>query len=125
MHGSHEYMLALPANFKFPDRWDAGVPHVATPAVIPPKGDVGGPKLTLPLSVEESLANGKAGHYYMWGWAKYHDVFPKTEEHISEYCWRVLITRVSGVEGKPEAFLASSENCPTHNCTDEECKINK
>ena len=28
-------------------------------------------------------------HLYLWGWAKYFDVFPGTREHITRFCWIV------------------------------------
>jgi hypothetical protein len=121
MHGSQNYLTTqIPKNFDFPDLWDAGVPHVATPAVVGPRAAVGGPKVTVPLVAEELIAN-KQMRLFMWGWAKYNDVFLNTKSHLTKYCWEIVINRVSGEAGKADALLASSINCPTHNCYDDEC----
>ncbi len=73
----------------------------------------------------EHLIVGKQ-FLYMWGWAKYNDVFPNTEMHITKFCW--LVAPV----GYPRAFKLHSTkmeetlnfNYLNHlegNCADEEC----
>jgi hypothetical protein len=27
---------------------------------------------------------------YLWGWARYFDIFPGTEEHLTRFCWLIL-----------------------------------
>lgn len=62
-----------------------------------------------------------------WGWARYHDVFPGTPEHITRFCWYILAT------GDPRAFsptqpagpdrlVFSTIHHPEGNCADDECK---
>lgn len=29
---------------------------------------------------------------YLWGWAKYRDVFPATSQHTTRFCWLILVT---------------------------------
>ncbi len=60
---------------------------------------------------------------YIWGWARYHDVFPATAERLTRFC---LI--VNGVQGDPnvpgEASLAGPPCGPygdNFECTDSEC----
>jgi hypothetical protein len=60
---------------------------------------------------------------YIWGWARYSDVFANTPQHITRFCW--VITPV----GDPLAF---DPNVPSGidfqtvhhtegNCADDEC----
>jgi hypothetical protein len=35
---------------------------------------------------------------YLWGSARYHDVFPKTPQHVTRFCWAII------VDGDPFAF---------------------
>jgi len=28
---------------------------------------------------------------YLWGWMRYFDVFPKTTQHITHFCWFVTV----------------------------------
>lgn len=64
---------------------------------------------------------------YLWGWAKYFDRFPGTPEHITRFCWQIVLT------GDPFGFvpnqnptLAGSLNFSyiihsEGNCADDEC----
>jgi hypothetical protein len=66
---------------------------------------------------------------YLWGWVKYCDVFPKTPEHITRYCWRVdpigdPLKFVPNTVGQPPTPGTLSFNTMHHtegNCIDEEC----
>ena len=122
MHASELYSIAeLPKSFDFPDLWDVGDEQVPTPAVIGPKSAVGGHAIFVPLAMEEILAD-KRQHLYLWGWARYNDVFPKTQSHITKYCWDVNIRRVSSENGN-ETFLSNTNACRRNNCYDDECKV--
>ncbi len=58
MHASELYSItALPENFGFEDLWDAGEPHVPTPAVIGPKASVGAHQISIPLALLDTLAD--------------------------------------------------------------------
>lgn len=35
---------------------------------------------------------------YVWGWVRYYDVFSRREEHITRYCWQIVVI------GNPFAF---------------------
>lgn len=32
------------------------------------------------------------GHQFLWGWARYRDIFPGTPEHVVEFCLKVTLT---------------------------------
>ncbi|PNE12175.1 MAG: hypothetical protein CR217_05030 [Beijerinckiaceae bacterium] len=60
---------------------------------------------------------------YLWGWTKYFDVFPRTAEHITRFCWLILTT------GNPMTFNPAQPGSLTFhnlhhvegNCADDEC----
>ncbi|HEY7246953.1 MAG TPA: hypothetical protein VH678_24025 [Xanthobacteraceae bacterium] len=64
---------------------------------------------------------------YLWGWVRYWDVFPKTPQHITRFCWQIMPLgnpknyNPAQVPGAPESlnfgYLHQSEG----NCADEEC----
>ncbi len=112
-----------PSNDFFNDQWNANVAlkdRKQIPMLIGPKGTVNATGLWVPV---EELLHVKAGTdmIYIWGWAKYHDVFKGTPEHITRFC-----ERITGVLGDPaDADLTKSffttESCPKGVCADEEC----
>ncbi len=72
------------------------------------------------------IQSGKKA-FYLFGWAKYFDVFEGTPMHITRFCWRITCV------GDPFHFVPNSTN-PTEmlrfnylihdtgNCADEECE---
>jgi hypothetical protein len=72
------------------------------------------------------IQNGRK-FLYLWGWARYFDVFPETPQHITRFCWQMLSV------GDPAAYtphqipsLPGSLIFPyvyhtEGNCADEEC----
>jgi hypothetical protein len=54
---------------------------------------------------------------YIWGWIHYRDVFPNSKPHVTEFCYRLL----PEMRGQGTLQLRSP-TCPTHNCTDDDCK---
>ncbi len=65
-------------------------------------------------------------YFYIFGWAKYFDVFPNTRQHITRFCW--LISPI----GNPITFKPESPHLEERltfnyiynlkgNCADEEC----
>ena len=122
MAGSYEYLPSkLPPNFAFPDlgnEADKGPHH----ALLGPRANLVGSRVSIPFSLEEDLADGKI-HLYMWGWARYRDTFLDTKPHITKYCWEVWIHRVSGARPGPDVLQSGTTYCPTHNCYDDECKV--
>jgi hypothetical protein len=115
---------ALPLGFNF----DYSTTKIAR-ALIPPNTEVlGGIAPTNPdpavtaQDVEDAIHGSK--FIFIWGWAKYSDVFPETPRHITRFCW--LITPV----GKPLEFHPDTNPNGVRfpqvhhfegNCADEEC----
>jgi hypothetical protein len=118
----------LPPGFRFEDRRPSGVGMIAPKAnafggiaPVPPQAAI------TPQDIVDSQAARK--FIYLWGWAKYFDVFPSTNQHITRFCW--LITPV----GDPRAFVPNTPGFPpapgtmafgfVHhdegNCADNEC----
>lgn len=63
-------------------------------------------------------------HLYVWGIAKYRDVFPNTAEHITKFC--VEAPRITGDPLEPwderaNIFDIAFMSIDRHNCADEDC----
>jgi hypothetical protein len=64
---------------------------------------------------------------YLMGWTRYFDVFPKTPERITRFCWIVipngnpLAFIPNSPEGSPHALTFGYLHFPRGNCADEEC----
>jgi hypothetical protein len=101
-------------------------------AFIAPKSSLGGGLVPTPgraaVSAQDILdAQANRKFIYMWGWAKYNDVFPGTPNHVTRFCW--LLTPI----GDPKAFSPSAKpgeagslSFPNvyhteGNCADDEC----
>jgi hypothetical protein len=101
-------------------------------ALIPPKaGLLGGvaPRPPAAQITPDDILQVQAARkfLYLWGWAKYFDVFDDERAHITRFCWQVV------VNGDPATFRPES-NDPRErlvfsiiyhedgNCADEECK---
>jgi hypothetical protein len=68
---------------------------------------------------------GSKTNYYVWGWAKYHDVFKGTEEHITRYCYVIEVSPVIDIMGQGiPATEVSARDCDVGNCADKECTVN-
>jgi len=64
--------------------------------------------------------------FYMWGWARYNDVFEDTPQHITRFCW--VVTPVGDpLSFKPNSVVAEEKMSfpflfhTEGNCADEEC----
>ena len=116
----------LPDGFKF-----NYVTEDIAPALIPPKTTTHGgqvPRAPKPAITPQDILEIQAGkkYFYVWGWARYWDVFPGTSPHITRFCW--MIDPV----GDPTTFRPGSQvvgetltfNTLHHhegNCADDEC----
>jgi hypothetical protein len=66
---------------------------------------------------------------YLWGWARYSDVFPGSKEHITRFCWRIFVqgdpfTFVpSAAAGAPGSLSFSNLHMSEGTCTDDECVL--
>ena len=110
----------LPKGFNFDD------PTAVTgTALIPPKITVfGGRAPDPPLSPQdilEVIAGKKI--LYLWGWARYHDVFPDTPQHITRFCWTIYPQGdpTTFTEERPDSLKWLSILHSEGNCADEEC----
>ena len=43
---------------------------------------------------------------YLWGWIRYRDIFPETEQHITRYCWLIMAS------GDPLQFVPNTPGQP-------------
>jgi hypothetical protein len=111
----------LPRTFNYPDIWNNGEPHVATLTFICPKGETSMAPVPVPLSIIQQLQYQT--YIYFWGWAKYQDVFPRSANHITKFCYELI-----GFLGNPfsagpsESVYPRFNNCTANNCADDECE---
>jgi hypothetical protein len=64
-------------------------------------------------------------HLYVWGIARYNDVLPKTQEHLTKFC--VYASNLSGDPMRPwhaadNPFEIMFVTYHRHNCADEDCE---
>jgi hypothetical protein len=111
-------------DFSLKDQWEPGIRRVNVEGFIGPKGVLRMPlDYPIPIPIMTSLALRK-GHFYVWGWAKYHDVFANTPEHITKFC--VDVTPVDfHVESGISKFTERLDACPRRgsNCVDDQCRL--
>jgi len=115
----------LPDTFNFP--YDEG--HITKGVLLPqtPLSSAYIPwgKQITPEDIEAIQAGRK--FLYVWGWAKYHDAFEDTPQHITKFCWTIDIL------GNPRTFVPHSSDYTKQlefrysmlrfgNCSDEECE---
>jgi hypothetical protein len=114
----HYYPTALPKGFRFPDMFTKD--SVNAPFVIGPRGHFDLDTEPIRLEILEAVRLHRF-HLYLWGWAKYYDVFKDTPLRLTEFCYDV-----SPVQGamQPSGFKSLTvryNQCVPHNCYDEEC----
>jgi hypothetical protein len=82
----------------------------------------GGSARTFTVAEMEEVATERK-YLYLWGWARYRDIFPDTQAHVTRYCYRVMAggnLRDRPTTGKASYFI----NFLIHdrgNCADGEC----
>lgn len=120
---------ALPDNFDF-SRADK---HQIGGGLLGPKSSLNGglaPQSPNAAITPQDIIDVQAGRkfLYLWGYARYNDVFPGTPRHITRFCWAIFVV------GDPTAFIPgtsapaygskvfSNVYLPQGNCADEECK---
>ena len=106
------------------DVWDPRISKIITPGLVGPKGhaNVGLVNIPWPLVTNVYL---KKTHFYVWGWARYRDVFKDTPNHITRYCLELAAFggNYSSASGKLVDPIVTFLNCPFNNCSDDECKV--
>jgi hypothetical protein len=88
-----------------------------------------GPKAvghTAPISIPASTVSEIMDHktvFYIWGWARYNDIFPKSKRHITRFCTAITGFQGNPLNGNPSAISRPVlANCAS-NCYDDECKV--
>lgn len=113
----------LPDNFTFPEIWQKGEPHVPTHISVPAKGFGQGIYVSVPQTLLPSKLGAPGAYFYVWGWARYHDMFPGTAGHVSEFCDEFTISEVTSTS----VFVDTNgmNACARHNCNDDGCSQSK
>jgi hypothetical protein len=107
----------LPAGFRFPDTWIIGRKQIYAPTSLGPSGTSIDGVVQFSVAQLQAVRSGKMA-LYMYGWADYNDVFPKTPRHRTEFCARVLLPGDPSLEGDGNITFDVHEK---HNGADEEC----
>lgn len=101
----HISATPLPPGFNF----EYPTPNFGTGLIAPRSSNTGGEYPGFPhapISPQEIFdAQNNIKFIYLYGWARYYDIFPKTVEHITRYCWIIRII------GDPFTFVP---NDPQH-----------
>lgn len=112
----------LPRSWHFPDLWHPDIQLIDRIPVnlsANAKDTVRSESMMVSLSDVRELIEG-AKFAYFYGWARYNDVFPNTNTHITRFAVRI----VGG--GNPNAPEKMNFNFPflqRYNCSDEECSM--
>ncbi len=114
----------LPNDYPFTDIPDPPSTSTDTPSFAAPQGVVTAAPVSIPVEEVGQIVDGRKV-IYVWGHADYRDVFSGTPLHTSQYCFVVTGFYGDIYSTSPnETTVANTENCPTHNCLDDECKAN-
>jgi hypothetical protein len=98
--------------------------HDRIPAMISPKGLAESGSRDIDGAEFVAIREGRK-HLYVWGVARYRDVFPNTVEHVTKFC--VEATNISGNplipwDAQRNIFDIAFATYKRHNCSDEDCK---
>jgi hypothetical protein len=79
--------------------------------MIPPNTDMLGgiaPAYPQAAITPQDIIDSQQGRkfIYLWGWARYYDVFPDTVEHLTHFCWLIVVT------GDPMTFVPNTPGTP-------------
>jgi hypothetical protein len=108
----------MPPDFRFP-------PFIGSkkiPIFAGPKATFGGSFIG---KTGDELAEVKAGtkFFYMWGEARYRDIFVDTPEHITRFAYQVTVLGDPTKAPSPDNVIQMTTTIlPRHNCADEECE---
>lgn len=107
----------MPSDFRFPPF----ISNEKIPIFAGPKASFGG---SFVIKTGDELAEVKAGtkYFYIWGEARYRDIFANTPEHVTRFAYQITVL---GDPTKPQVpgnvLQMSTNTLPRHNCADEEC----
>jgi hypothetical protein len=105
---------AITSDFKFRD-FENGEPNVANPQDTTFY-------VTQSVTTDDVTATkGGIKHLYIYGWATYNDVFWRTPERVTKFCYEMhaMAGDFSNTNGP---FTTRATLCQSHNCTDDDCK---
>jgi hypothetical protein len=108
----------LPEDFEFPEAKGETIKML-----IGAHSSIGAATQTIDGSDLADVASGSR-FFYIWGWAKYRDVFNGTPERITKFCCQ--ITNVTGNPTKPYDRVQNIVEITfayykKHNCMDDDC----
>jgi len=115
----------IPPGFSF----DYSATEIGT-ALIPPKNKGGGglaPRFPAPAITAQDIIDVQESRKFLYfmGWARYFDVFPDTPQHITRFCWQILVLG-DPLRYDPSSNLQNLSFSNIHhfegNCADDECK---
>jgi hypothetical protein len=80
-------------------------------AMMPPVFELQGgvaPRYPGAAITPQDIIDSQAGRkfIYLWGWIRYRDIFPETEQHITRYCWLIMAT------GDPLKYVPNTPGQP-------------
>jgi hypothetical protein len=97
-------------------------PHEEIRAFIGPKGTASLSPDEIPLSLLKAIFDSSTPLHFR-GEAMYQDVFDRTKQHITKYCYQVsTLGRYSAFDNPKWTYSPVVRQCDTGNCTDDECK---
>jgi hypothetical protein len=112
----------LPPNFDFPDTYGFREPTEQVQLSIGPQGEMASnPKTIDVLDLDEAYS--RRMRIFMYGWADYTDIFPKTPRHRTEFCFEIVVASHPDEEvtgRSPFLFFAYGP----HNGAEDECYRN-
>jgi hypothetical protein len=77
----------------------------------------------IPLEQVQAVQAHK-GHLYVYGEARYDDVFHKS--HVTEFCYELHTNSITGDLASPSySLMGRFDTCHRHNCDDEDCEEKK
>lgn len=119
----------IPDSFNYPYinkelSHDRGLPYVSPqkdiPMMIGPKAEILSEPLILPTLIEVTsfIAEGHV-HLYIFGEAKYNDIFDGTPEHCTRFCVKLFFTKQFSQAGERTPLMSFSYY-GNYNCADED-----
>ena len=75
---------------------------IRQPFVLGPSAEIASGTVDIGVGHVNAIFNGQ-GFQFLWGWARYRDIFPNSPEHVVEFCFRVTI---DGQLGPPPSLAA-------------------
>jgi hypothetical protein len=68
--------------------------------------------------IDEMTGGSKFRYAYIWGWARYNDIFTE-KKHVTKFCWKIVGLIKSQSESEKVRLIY--DLCSEGNCTDKEC----